>query len=254
MSTMVHPTSTGTADAAVARTPDFPFYDGDPVRLSGRAWAVLLGAVVVGAACDLFIALPGPGWLSIAVRGALFGGIPLLVLHLLAPGALGRLFQRLRPRAGLLAVGIAAVNVVVTFVVGLLVAQLVGATANPMAGDLAGVGAGERVMTFLAMIPQLIGEEVFTVLPLLAVLTLGVSVLRLSRRTSLVLAVVVSSVLFAMFHLPTYDWNVLQCLAVIGTARVILLVPYLVTKNVTASATAHVLNDWTLFGIGLVSA
>jgi len=239
-----------TTDEVPARgqAPDFPLYAGDPVRLSGRAWAVLLGAVLVGAACDLFVGVPGPAWVSLALRGVLFAGVPLVVLHLLAPGTIGRLFQRLRPRAALLAVAVAVVNVVVTFVVGALVASLIGAEANPMGGTVAGQGALDNVLTFLAMVPQLVGEEVFTVLPLLAVLTLGTTVLRLSRRSSLVLAVVVSTLLFAALHLPTYDWNVLQCVLLIGTARVILLIPYLVTKNLTASVTAHVLNDWALFG------
>ncbi|MFE5294277.1 type II CAAX prenyl endopeptidase Rce1 family protein [Isoptericola sp. NPDC056618] len=76
----------------------------------------------------------------------------------------------------------------------------------------------------------------------------AVSVLHLSRRSSLVLAVVVSTLLFAALHLPTSGWNVLQCVLVIGTARVILLVPYLLTKNLAASATAHMVDDWALFG------
>ncbi|MFI2103486.1 CPBP family intramembrane glutamic endopeptidase [Isoptericola sp. NPDC019693] len=228
--------------------PDFPLYAGDPVRLSGRRWAVLMASVVVAAACDLLVAVPGPAWLALALRGTLFAGIPLLTLHLVAPGTVGRLFQRLRPRAGLLAVGIAVANVLASVLVGALVSVLVGTRPNPLGGTIAAQGGLDKVLTFLAMIPQLVGEEVFTVLPLLAVLTLGMSVLRLSRRSSLVLAVVVSALLFAALHLPTYGWNVLQCVLVIGTARVILLIPYLVTKNLTASATAHVLNDWALFG------
>jgi membrane protease YdiL (CAAX protease family) len=234
--------------------PDFPLYDGTPARLSGGAWAAVLGAVVVGAACDLLLPVPGPAWLGIAVRGVLFGGIPLLVLHLVAPGTLGRLFRRLTGRGLALAAGFAAINVVATFLIGLAVATFTDAAANPMGGELAAQGGGERALTFLAMVPQLVGEEVFTIVLLLAVLTAGTSLLRLSRRSSLVLAVVVSSVLFAALHLPTYDWNVLQCLLIIGSARVILLVPYLLTKNITVSATAHVLNDWTLFGLGLASA
>ncbi|MFD6137821.1 type II CAAX prenyl endopeptidase Rce1 family protein [Isoptericola sp. NPDC060257] len=75
----------------------------------------------------------------------------------------------------------------------------------------------------------------------------AVSVLHLSRRSSLMLAVVVSTLLFAALHLPTSGWNV-QCVLVIGTARVILLVPYLLTKNLAASATVHMVDDWALFG------
>ncbi|MEU2201286.1 CPBP family intramembrane glutamic endopeptidase [Isoptericola sp. NPDC019482] len=230
------------------QAPDFPLYAGDPVRLSGRRWGVLMASVLVAVACDLFVTVPGPAWLALALRGTLFAGIPLVTLHLVAPGTVGRLFQRLRPRAGLLAVGIAVANVVVSFVVGGLVSVLVETHPNPMGGTIAAQGVLDRALTYLAMIPQLVGEEIFTVLPLLAVLTLATTVWHLSRRSSLVLAVVVSTLLFAALHLPTYGWNVLQCVLVIGTARVVLLVPYLLTKNLAASATAHVLNDWALFG------
>jgi membrane protease YdiL (CAAX protease family) len=249
-----HDRPTDPAPSATRPDPDFPLYDGTPARLSGGAWAAVIGAVVVGAACDLLLPVPGPDWLGIAVRGVLFGGIPLLVLHLVAPGVLGRLFRRLTGRGFALAVGFAAINVVATFVIGAAVSAAADVAANPMGGELAAQSGSERAATFAAMVPQLVGEEVFTIVLLLAVLTAGTSLLHLSRRSALVLAVVVSSVLFALLHLPTYDWNVIQCLAIIGSARVILLVPYLLTKNVTVSATAHVLNDWTLFGLGVLSA
>ncbi len=69
---------------------------------------------------------------------------------------------------------------------------------------------------------QLIGEEAVTILPLLAVLWLCVTKLGLSRGVGLVIAVLVSTVWFAAMHLPTYDWNIVQCLGVIGTARLVL--------------------------------
>jgi membrane protease YdiL (CAAX protease family) len=242
----------------VSRTarPDFPLYDGTPVRLSGGGWAVLLGALAVGIACDLALPVPGPGWVGTAVRGLLLAGLPLLALHLLAPGTVRRLFRRMRPRDGLLAVGVAAVNMVVTSIVALVLSTVLGAgtSANPMNAELAHLSLGDRVLTFVAMIPQLVGEEVMTLVPFLAVLTLGVSVLHLSKRSSIVLAVVTAAVFFAAIHLPTYGWNILQCLAVIGIARVVLWVPYLVTRNLAVSATAHVVNDWALFGTALLAA
>ena len=67
-------------------------------------------------------------------------------------------------------------------------------------------------------------------------------------------ASLVGTLVFAAIHLPTYGGNILQCLAVIGVARVVLLVPFLLTKNIWASTGAHVLNDWTLFAIGVATA
>ena len=102
------------------------------------------------------------------------------------------------------------------------------------------------------MVPQLFGEEIFTILPLLAILWLAVNKLHLPRRAGVTIAWILSAVIFALLHLPTYNWNVVQCLVIIGTARLILSLAYLLTKNLWVSTGAHVLNDWTLFGLGLL--
>lgn len=78
--------------------------------------------------------------------------------------------------------------------------------------------------------------------------------MKLSRKTSIVLAWLLSAVLFGMAHLPTYGWNLFQCLVVIGSARLILLLPYIKTKNIWVSTGAHIINDWTFFGLTILLA
>lgn len=63
-----------------------------------------------------------------------------------------------------------------------------------------------------------------------------------------------SAVPFALVHLPTYNWNWVQCLVVIGGARLVLSLAYLATRNLWVSTGAHVLNDWVLFGVGVLAA
>jgi membrane protease YdiL (CAAX protease family) len=58
--------------------------------------------------------------------------------------------------------------------------------------------------------------------------------------------------LFAAEHLPTYDWNVVQALRGVGVARLILTLPYIMTKNLWVSTGAHVLNDWIIFSVSLL--
>nr|WP_245341706.1 MULTISPECIES: CPBP family intramembrane glutamic endopeptidase [unclassified Rhizobium] len=94
---------------------------------------------------------------------------------------------------------------------------------------------------------QLVGEELFGILPFLAVLWLCVQRLHLSRRLGILIAVVVSSLLFGAAHLPTYDWHFAQSLIGIGFARLILTLAYIVTRNLWVSAGAHIINDWTGF-------
>jgi membrane protease YdiL (CAAX protease family) len=78
--------------------------------------------------------------------------------------------------------------------------------------------------------------------------------LKLNRAASVVVAWVCTSVVFGLLHLPTYDWNWLQCIVVIGGARMVLTLFWIMTKNLWVSTGAHIANDWFLFAMGLVGA
>jgi membrane protease YdiL (CAAX protease family) len=56
-----------------------------------------------------------------------------------------------------------------------------------------------------------------------------------------------------LLHLPTYDWNWIQCIVIIGSARMVLTLPWILTKNIWVSTGAHIINDWSLFCLGLLS-
>jgi membrane protease YdiL (CAAX protease family) len=74
------------------------------------------------------------------------------------------------------------------------------------------------------------------------------------RKGAIVGAWLVSSLLFGLIHLPTYDWNWIQCIVVIGSARLVLTLPWILTKNIWVCTGAHIINDWLLFGGGLLGA
>ena len=97
------------------------------------------------------------------------------------------------------------------------------------------------------------GEEVFTILPFLAVMAFLHS-RGTSRRTSILVAWLVTAVWFGAAHLPTYDWNLGQAIIVIGAARLVLTLAFIRTKNLWVSFGAHVLNDWVTFTLVLVGS
>jgi membrane protease YdiL (CAAX protease family) len=41
---------------------------------------------------------------------------------------------------------------------------------------------------------------------------------------------------------------------VIGVARMVLTLPWIMTKNIWVSTGAHIINDWSLFGLALLGA
>ncbi len=233
---------------------DFPFYDGQPLALGAGRWCVLLLAAALGFAA-LYLPMPVAwGAWGAMVPAILFPLIPLLALRAVAGHRWQVLFQRVGLRDLGLAVGVALLNIAVTVAVAMLVTRLFGeGVSNPVFKALDGMGAGERVAFAARTIPQLVGEEIITALPFLAMLTWLSGPLGLRRRKAIVGAWLVSALIFGALHLPTYGWNVAQCLLVIGSARLVLSLAYLRTKNLSVSAIAHIVNDWLLIGGAVLS-
>lgn len=233
---------------------DFPFYQGVPVALTGAQWWLLL-ALVAGAFALLIapIAWPG-GELGTFVPALLFPLIPLAGLAWVSQGNAGRLFGPVGLREIKLMILFALLNIAVTMTIGGIVRATLGAAANPAiatANNLSSVG----LAIFLSKTAvQLVGEEVLTMIPLLAILHVLVARAGLGRSAALVWAWLGSAVLFGLVHLPTYQWDFAQCLLIIGTARLVLSLAYIKTKNLWVSTGAHILNDWFLIMINVVGS
>ena len=224
---------------------DLPYYAGEPVAISGRGWLVVIASVI--AAFFQLILAPFETVPLIFIPAVVFTGLPLLTLMAVTGWRTPAIFRPLGMKQFGIGLGFGLLTVAVSFVVGTAVAQLFGASPNAAVSGLATYGTLDLLLFLARTFIQLIGEEVVSILPLLAVLWLCVSKFGLSRRVGLVIAVVVSTLWFSAMHLPTYNWNFIQCLGIIGTARVILTLAYLLTRNIWVSSIAHIFNDWVLF-------
>ncbi len=237
-----------------APSKDFPFYNGVPQEVSGQRWFFVMGMVVLG---FLVLSVPVPlftGRLGQFIPAILFLAIPLLGLAIAVPKHWKAIFRKVRVRDVLWMVGFALLNIIVTFGIATVVSKGFGTHTNAATAGLADLTTLELVLFFLRTIPQLIGEELLTILPFLALMSLLHTRMGRSRKSSLVWAWLISAVLFGLAHLPTYGWDVLQCLIVIGSARLVLTLPYLLTKNIWVSTGAHILNDWIIFSIAILGA
>ncbi|GAA1847764.1 CPBP family intramembrane metalloprotease [Pseudonocardia ailaonensis] len=230
---------------------DFPFYDGTPVGLSAGRWTTVCVACLVAFLVLSFV--PAPNDLLALVPRILFTGIMLGALGWATGPCWRAIFRRVGIRDVGLMVLFAALNYVVTVLVALLVSSLFTTSANSAVGAPTGGVAG-TVARYLGTAIQLLGEELLTVLPLLALLHVLTVRAGLSRRTAILLSWLVTAVWFGLLHLPTYDGNLAQALLVIGVARLVLTLAYLRTKNLWVSTGAHILNDWTLLTIGTGTA
>jgi hypothetical protein len=231
---------------------DFPYYNGKPVAISDWQWLIVMAAVAGG-----FLALTsGPPLFATRygqfIAAILFFTVPLAALAIITPKYWTALFRRVRIRDVMWMFVFALLNITVSMVVGFLVFETLGANPNAAIAGLAGMSAPDTTLFFLKTAVQLFGEEVLTILPFLALLNLLHTRLQMSRTPAVIGAWLVSSLMFGAVHLPTYQWNLVQCLVVIGSARLVLTLPYLLTKNIWVSTGTHVLNDWLLFAMSLL--
>jgi hypothetical protein len=224
---------------------DLPFYNGQPVEIGGRGWLIVLAAVIIAFAA--LIALPLPTTPLNFIPAILFVAIPLGALAMVAGPHWKALFRRYGIKQFGQSLGFGVLTIIVSGAAAFLLSRLTPMTANPAVVSLSGLALPDVVLFLARTFIQLIGEELTTILPLLAVLWLCVSRFGLSKRTGIIIAVVVSTLWFSALHLQTYNWNVVQCLGIIGTARIVLTMSFLVTRNLWVSASAHIINDWSEF-------
>jgi membrane protease YdiL (CAAX protease family) len=230
---------------------DFPYYQGWPVWISGRQWALVL--VVLAAAFGFLLVSPLNGDYSIFITAFVFSLAPLVALYAVAHPGWTAIFRRLTWRHIMWGVAFGLINVVVSWILGGIVTVIAETSANAATQSITEKAAPEIVANFASVAIQLFGEELLTILPLLALMYLFSAKMKWSRKKALVWAWIISAIIFALVHLPTYDWNIVQCLVVIGGARLILSLAYIKTKSIWVSTIAHVLNDWVLLTLPFFS-
>lgn len=232
---------------------DFPYYRGRPVAIGPAGWLAVLAAVAVAFALLLPLQRAFPTGAAGFVPALVFVGLPLAALVWAAGRGWTAIFRRLRARDVLWMVAFFLMTYAVTIVVGLIVVGFFEGQANPAGGILASFDATQRTLFFLRSAVQLFGEELFTILPFLALLW-WLTRRGVSRRAAICVASLAVAVVFALAHLPTYQWNLGQALIGLVPIRLVLLAAYLMTKNIAVSTGAHILTDFMTFGLPLLLA
>ena len=225
---------------------DFPYYRGGGGSISTTGWLLIFAGVAAGL---LSLGMPLPladGIVTDWLRALLFVSLPLLGLRMATPGSWTVIFAWIGLRQVKLMFAVAVVNIIVTFAVGTAVKSFGTTNRNAAIADASQLGGAQAGLFFAKVAIQLLGEELITILPFLAILTICHAKAGVGRNASVIVAWLVSAVAFGLIHLPTYDWNIMHCVVVIGSARLILTWAYIWSKNLWVSTGAHIINDWTL--------
>jgi len=198
---------------------------------------------------------PAQGNVQSLIPRILFTGIPLVVFAILTRPYWKSIFRKPRGRDYGYMVLFAALNLVLTPILALLVTMFGFPTKGNEA--IATVGQGgvlDTVAFYVGSGIQLVGEELIVIIPFLAIMSILHLNLGVSRKSAIIWAWVISAIWFGALHLPTYGWNIVQAIVIIGGARIALTLAFIRTKNIWVSTGAHILNDWTLFTGAMVLA
>lgn len=232
---------------------DFPFYNGKPTTVATWKWVVAWLGTFAG-----FLALsfyPAHNNLESIIPRILFTGIPLLVFAYLTKPYWKSIFRKPRKIDIFYMFLFAGFNLLLTPILALLVTSLGIPTAGNAAGDgLAGASALELSSFYVGTAIQLLGEELLVIIPFLVVMSTLHLKFGVSRKKAILWAWFISAIWFSAVHLPTYHWDIVQCLVIIGGARIALTLAFIRTKNIWVSTGAHIINDWVIFTIVMLTA
>lgn len=231
---------------------DFPFYNDKPMGLAAWQWLVVWGSAAVGFAA--LILIPQYSNIEALLPRILFLAIPLGTLAFFTKDKWKVLFRRPTFADYCTMVGFFVLNLTVSAMVAIVVKSLFGANPNAAVDGLAQAGALEIAAFYVGTGIQLMGEEVFTLLPFLATMYFFYKKGKVSRKGAIIWAWVLTALWFGAAHLPTYGWNIAQALLIIGSARIVLTLAFIRTKNLWVSYGAHLLNDWVIFTFALVAS
>lgn len=228
---------------------DLPLYNGRPVEIEGIGWLFLMASVMIAFLALIFI--PMRSFPYNIVPALLFAAIPLMVLRRAAGSCWKCLFRPINRQSLALMVLFGLITVIGSLATGWMLQRYFELRPNPMSDAFATMSTVKIGETFVVTCIQLFGEELLGILPFLGILWFCVRRLHMARTPGIVIALIMSGLLFGAAHLPTYAWHWAQSLIGIGVARTLLTLAFIATRNIWVSTGAHIINDWTGFVLAI---
>lgn len=124
--------------------------------------------------------------------------------------------------------------------------------ANPVGEQFTGSLLDSGIMLFKTIF-MLSGEEIIVILPLIIIVSLLVHKIKISKKVAIIIATIVTAIMFGSLHLPTYQWNLFQCFGIIAMARVPFTIASLKSNSMISGIICHISYDWVMFAIMIIS-
>ena len=195
---------------------DLPLLNDDP-RFTGRNVVILIIGFLIASAIPYLIHSTGNG----LFKAILITLPPLLAVLYVFKDDMSNIFRMPKPRD------------IIVVIIGFTLMLVVAMIANTI-GSALGIASltdnainGSPVLIICAVI-QLLGEELIKFIPLIIVAAYLYK--SIGRKAAIIVAIIISQILFALFHIP-YGFAIGSLLLHIGFGSTVLPFVYVKTKN-----------------------
>ncbi|ELC8463766.1 hypothetical protein QYB71_002903 [Clostridium perfringens] len=216
---------------------DFPFYNGKPTNISNSQSFFLIFICILSVYIFQSINMPK------VIKPFFNLSFILLAFITITKSNWTQIFRKIHFEDIKLTFILTRLNLIISFYVlfFLYIFFNINFNSNPVSLN-ANNTLFENIKILLKLIPALLGEDLTRVVPFLCILQLSKNLFNISKKISIIISWSITSISFGLFHLPTYNWNLIQCIY-IGVSSIIPFYSYIKTKNILLLFGVHYLHD-----------
>ena len=212
---------------------DLPLLNGDS-RFTTKNVIILLIGFLIAAAIPYLIP-PSNGLL----KAILFTVPSLLAVVYVFKDDMSNIVRMPKPKDIIIVI----IGLILMIIFGHLSNFIGAALGIPLQTDSA-VNGSPLILIIRALI-QIFGEELIKFVPL--VITVAYLYKSMGRKAAIIVAIIISQILFALVHIPAYGFALGFLLVHIGFGSIVLPFVYVKTKNLVLSYLIHFLLDLLTF-------
>lgn len=123
---------------------------------------------------------------------------------------------------------------------------------NPIKDSFSGSLISSFTMLFKTLF-MLAGEEILVTLPLIIIVSWLTHKTKISQSKAVIIATILTCIVFGAIHLSTYQWNLFQCFVVVALTRIPFTIVSLKFDSMIAGIVGHVAFDWIIFAGMIIS-
>ena len=209
---------------------DLPLLNGDP-RFTTKNVAILFIGFLISVATPFIIPPTG----NVMLKAILITVPSLLVVIYVFKDNMSNIFRMPKPKD--------IIIIIVGFILMLvfaIIANFIGSALGITAAADSAVN-GSHLMLIIRAAIQLVGEELVKFIPLIIVTAYLYK--SIGRKAAIIVAIIISQIIFALFHIPAYGFSIPFLLVHIGFSSIVLPLVYIKTKNLVLCYIIHFIND-----------